>query len=88
MNSRANVRPYNAQVLIGNWHEDRVMEQVVIIFANVSVTSDRLQEVLNDFLDKRYTGQLASQKMTEVERMSQSVGRIGRYIAENSDRVF
>lgn len=28
MNSRANVRPYNAQVLIGNWYEDRVMEQV------------------------------------------------------------
>jgi len=58
MNSRANVRPYNAQVLIGNWFEDRVMEE----------------EVLKDFLDKRYTGQLASQKMTEVERMSQSVG--------------
>ncbi len=57
MNSRANVRPYNAQVLLGNWYEDRVMEE----------------EVLKDFLDKRYTGQLASQKMTEVERMSQSV---------------
>ncbi len=28
MNSRANVRPYNAQVLIGNWYEDRVMEEV------------------------------------------------------------
>jgi hypothetical protein len=28
MNSRANVRPYNAQVLIGNWFEDRVMEEV------------------------------------------------------------
>jgi hypothetical protein len=57
MNSRANVRPYNAQVLIGNWYEDRVMEE----------------EVIKDFLDKRYTGQLASQKMTEVERMSQTV---------------
>jgi hypothetical protein len=30
MNSRANVRPYNAQVLIGNWFEDRVMEEVEI----------------------------------------------------------
>lgn len=57
MNSRANVRPYNAQVLIGNWLEDRVMEE----------------EVLKDFLSKRSTGQLASQKMTEVERMSQSL---------------
>ncbi|CAF0833383.1 unnamed protein product [Adineta ricciae] len=57
MNSRANVRPYNPQCLIGNWYEDRVMEE----------------EVLNDFLDKRYSGQLASQKMTEVERMSQSL---------------
>ncbi|CAF0778427.1 unnamed protein product [Adineta steineri] len=56
MNSRANVRPYNPHVLIGNWLEDRVMEE----------------EVLNNFLDKRYSGQLASQKMTEVERMSQS----------------
>lgn len=28
MNSRANVRPYNAHVLVGNWHEDRVMEDV------------------------------------------------------------
>ena len=28
MNSRANVRPFNAHVLIGNWYEDRVMEQV------------------------------------------------------------
>ncbi len=28
MNSRANVRPFNAQVLIGNWYEDRVMEEV------------------------------------------------------------
>jgi hypothetical protein len=28
MNSRANVRPYNAQVLVGNWHEDRVLEEV------------------------------------------------------------
>ena len=28
MNSRANVRPYNAQVLIGNWQEDRVLEEV------------------------------------------------------------
>ncbi|CAF4398170.1 unnamed protein product [Rotaria sp. Silwood2] len=57
MNSRANVRPYNPHVLVGNWYEDRVMEE----------------EVLKDFLDKRYSGQLASQKMTEVERMSQSV---------------
>ncbi|CAF3762370.1 unnamed protein product [Adineta steineri] len=57
MNSRANVRPYNPHVLIGNWLEDRVMEE----------------EVLNNFLDKRYSGQLASQKMTEVERMSQSL---------------
>ena len=32
MNSRANVRPYNAQVLIGNWYEDRVMEQVDTTF--------------------------------------------------------
>jgi len=28
MNSRANLRPYNAHVLIGNWYEDRVMEEV------------------------------------------------------------
>lgn len=28
MNSKANVRPYNAQVLVGNWFEDRVMEEV------------------------------------------------------------
>ena len=28
MNSRANVRPYNPQCLIGNWYEDRVMEEV------------------------------------------------------------
>lgn len=28
MNSKANVRPYNPHVLIGNWHEDRVMEEV------------------------------------------------------------
>ncbi|CAF0828358.1 unnamed protein product [Didymodactylos carnosus] len=57
MGSRANVRPFNAHVLIGNWYEDRVMEE----------------EVLKDFLEKRYTGQLASQKMSEVEKMSQGV---------------
>ncbi|CAF2509859.1 unnamed protein product [Rotaria sp. Silwood2] len=57
MNSRANIRPYNPHVLIGNWFEDRVMEE----------------EVLSDFLHKRYTGQLATQKLTEVERMSQSL---------------
>ena len=28
MNNRANVRPYNPHVLIGNWYEDRVMEEV------------------------------------------------------------
>lgn len=31
MNSRANVRPFNAHVLIGNWFEDRVMEEVDIL---------------------------------------------------------
>ncbi|CAF0929509.1 unnamed protein product [Rotaria sordida] len=57
MNSRANIRPYNPHVLVGNWYEDRVMEE----------------EVLKDFLAKRYSGQLSSQKMTEVERMSQTI---------------
>ncbi|CAF1315388.1 unnamed protein product [Rotaria magnacalcarata] len=57
MHSRANIRPYNAQVLVGNWYEDRVMEE----------------EVLTDFLEKRSTGQLSSQKMSEVERMSQTI---------------
>ncbi|CAF1021657.1 unnamed protein product [Rotaria magnacalcarata] len=57
MNSRANSRPYNPHVLIGNWHEDRVMEE----------------EVLSDFLHRRNNGQLASQKTTEVERMSQTL---------------
>ena len=28
MNSRSNVRPYDAHVLIGNWYEDRVLEEV------------------------------------------------------------
>lgn len=31
MNSRAGVRPYNAHVLIGNWYEDRTMEQVGVL---------------------------------------------------------
>ena len=28
MNSRGTIRPYNAHVLVGNWYEDRVMEEV------------------------------------------------------------
>lgn len=28
MNSKASTRPYNAHVLVGNWLEDRVMEEV------------------------------------------------------------
>ena len=74
MDNRANVRPYNPHVLIGNWYEDRVMEEVNndddLRHFFVSM---EFQEVLNDFLDKRSTGQLASQKLTEVERMSKTV---------------
>ncbi len=32
MNSRANVQPYNPRVLMGNWYEDRIMEEVEILF--------------------------------------------------------
>jgi hypothetical protein len=31
MNGRANIRPFNAQVLVGNWYEDRVLEEVLIM---------------------------------------------------------
>lgn len=73
MNSRADVRPFNAHVLVGNWYEDRVMEEVRDYQFKSYFSMIRFQEVLKDFLHKRYTGQLASQQMTEVERMSQSV---------------
>lgn len=44
MNSRADVRPYNPHVLIGNWYEDRVMEEVN------SDDDDDLRRVFNGIL--------------------------------------
>lgn len=77
MNSRAGVRPFDAHVLIGNWYEDRMMEEVKLVFFYLFFSKIFCffysQEVLKDFLHKRNTGQLASQQLTEVERMSQSV---------------
>lgn len=40
MNGRANVRPYNAHVLIGNWYEDRTMEQVWMMMIGIFDTND------------------------------------------------
>jgi hypothetical protein len=40
-------RPYNPSVLIGNWYEDRVLED----------------DIIKDYLEKRNTGNLISQKI-------------------------
>lgn len=51
MSGRVNVRPYNAQVLVGNWFEDRVMEEVNISFSCI----ERNQKIfLNIFRLRKY----------------------------------
>lgn len=46
------IRPYNKNVLIGNWYEDRVLEE----------------DVIKDYLDKRETGQLMSQQAEALRK--------------------
>lgn len=44
------IRPYNAHVLIGNWYEDRVLEE----------------DVIKDFLDRKSQNGLLSQKSAQL----------------------
>jgi hypothetical protein len=43
------LRPYNSQVLINNWFEDRALEEAVI----------------KDYLEKKSNGELLSQKYSD-----------------------
>lgn len=43
-------RPYNRNVLIGNWYEDRVLEE----------------DVIKDYLEKRNRGELSSQRQANI----------------------
>jgi hypothetical protein len=44
-------RPYNPHCLVGNWYEDRVLEE----------------DVIKDFLERKQNGALLSQKMVQYE---------------------
>jgi len=46
------IRPFNAQVLVGNWYEDRVLEE----------------DVIKDFLDRKNNGTLLIQKHLDQTR--------------------
>ena len=66
------IRPYNKGVLVGNWYEDRVLEEVgTEIYGVLTTLSDyfliellRLpQDVIKDYLERRSNGELTSQKL-------------------------
>ncbi len=62
------IRPFNAHVLIGNWYEDRVLEEVQkknlskkkILFSIKLIY--QFKDVIKDFLDKKNNNVLSLQK--------------------------
>lgn len=62
-------RPYDKNVLVGNWFEDRALEEVIIVINMYSRRNTltyvhlNLKDVIKDYLDKRSKGDLLSQKV-------------------------